>query len=70
MRFPRMFRFIVASTAGGIFLCVSATAGSVAASSCGQYMYWDNGKCLDARAKAPAHWTKRSLDKNFSSHYW
>lgn len=35
--------------------------------SCGQYMYWRAGKCLDARNKPGAHWTKTMLDSNFSS---
>jgi hypothetical protein len=25
--------------------------------SCGEYEYWHDGKCVDARQKAPANWS-------------
>jgi hypothetical protein len=67
MRFQRMSGLIVTS-----FLYALAMTADVAAASasCGQYMYYEDGKCRDARNKPRSHWTKRDLDKNFSSAYW
>jgi hypothetical protein len=32
--------------------------------SCGEYEYWHDGKCVDARQKAPANWSEGMSNKS------
>ena len=46
---------VVAIFAGTMSVPASE-ARAAAAGHCGQYMYWQAGKCVDARSRAPQPW--------------
>jgi hypothetical protein len=47
-----MAAFVAVSIAGSMPVAAADAGG------CGQYMYWQNGKCVDARDKPAKGWTE------------
>jgi hypothetical protein len=51
----------LALLAGGLFAAMpagGANAASDAPGSCGEFMYWREGRCVDARQKSPSAWSE------------
>jgi hypothetical protein len=42
---------------------VSLSARAAGPGECGQYMYWKDGKCVDARNPNPEAWTDQMAKK-------
>ena len=42
----------------------ASEARTAAAGGCGEYMYWHDGKCADARARPPLSWSETMAKKS------
>ena len=52
----------IAATFNGTFP-LSLIARAAGPGECGQYMYWKDGKCMDARNPTPEAWTDKMAKK-------
>jgi hypothetical protein len=55
-----LLKLLTALAAIGVPLTIFAQA---APGDCGEYMYWKDGKCVDARDRAPEAWTEQMAKK-------
>jgi len=58
MRVIQLFVVLAAIT-----VPLSLSAGAASPGECGEYMYWKNGKCMDARNVTPEPWTDQMAKK-------
>ena len=50
-------------TLAAITLPLAGSAWAASPGECGEYMYWKNGKCVDARSPTPESWTDQMAKK-------